>query len=84
MRKQGSLTELYEGDVKGTAARSIVPTAPGMLPLIRFTFTDTNKNTFAVEMTLEDAGKFLQQGLDAFDAALPRRPRPARQSMFDQ
>jgi hypothetical protein len=83
MRKTSKGIELLEGDVKGTAARAIVATVAGMLPNIRFTFT-TRDTEWVVEMTLEDASKFLQQGLDAYQASVPRSPRPARNYFGDQ
>jgi hypothetical protein len=83
MRQKANGIERFDGDVKGFAARAMVATHQGMLPHLRFIFK-TEHAEFVVEMQLEEAGKFLQQGLDAFDAALPRTPRPRRNSIYDQ
>lgn len=83
MRKRPNGIELLDGDVTGTAARAVISDVKGMLPNIRFVFK-TREIEWVVEMPLEEAGKFLQQGLNAFSASLPPSPRPARNSLFDQ
>lgn len=61
--------------VKGAAARAIFPLASGMHHTLEFTFEDTDGNSIVISMELGDASKFLQSGLNAFDAAIPKTPR---------
>lgn len=74
--------EVAEG-ITGTAARAIYQLPQGMLPKIRFVVETRELGVIAFELTLEEAAKFMQQGITAIQAATPRLPRPAANSVYD-
>lgn len=67
--------------LSGTATRALYQMPEGMLPKIEFRFK-TPTESVEIEMTIEEATKFIQQGINAIDAATPPIPRPAHYSPF--
>lgn len=76
-----------------TATRAVIAGAAGMLPNIQFKFKvrhgfdEKGNEEFDevwVEMTMEEAGKFIDQALSSYQAAMPRMPRIAYRTQYGE
>lgn len=76
-----------------TATRAVVSEVRGMLPKIQFKFhvrhgfDEKGREEFDevwIEMSMEEAGKFLDQGLASYQAAMPRLPGMARRTQYGE
>jgi hypothetical protein len=76
-----------------TATRAMISQQVGMLPTLQFKFKvrhgfdEKGNEEFDevwVEMTMEEAGKFIDQALSSYQAAMPRMPRIARQTQYGE
>ena len=83
---------VLEGET-ATATRAVIAGAAGMLPKIQFKFKvrhgfdEKGKEEFDevwIEMTMEEAGKFLDQGLSSYQAAMPKMPRIAYRTQYGE
>lgn len=91
-RKPKPGTMVLTGET-ATATRAVVSEVRGMLPKIQFKFhvrhgyDEKGKEQFDevwIEMTLDEAGKFIDQALSSYQAAMPRMPRIARQTQYGE
>lgn len=79
-RKHAPPKEQIEVDsLTASASRAVYQLTPGMLPRIEFTFT-TRDGKITVSMDLDQASRFIQEGINAIEAAVPNIPRPAYRS----
>lgn len=69
----------FEG-ISGTATRAIFQGA-NALATIQFTI-ETTTETLQFELPMVEAAKFLQQGLNAYSAAVPMTPRAPHSQYF--
>lgn len=76
-----------------TATRAVVSEVRGMLPNLQFKFYvrhgfDPKGNEefdeVWIEMPMEEAGKFIDQALSSYQAAMPKMPRIARQTQYGE
>lgn len=76
-----------------TATRAVVGSMIGQLPMmqykfkVRHGFDEKGREEFDevwIEMTMEEAGKFIDQALSSYQAAMPRMPRIARQTQYGE
>lgn len=83
---------VLEGET-ATATRAVITGPVGMLPKIQFKFKvrhgfdEKGNEEFDevwIEMTMEEAGKFLDQGLSSYQAAMPKMPRIAYRTQYGE
>lgn len=79
-RKHAPPKEQIEVDsLTASASRAVYQLPIGMLPRIEFSFT-TPDGKIIVTMDLEQASRFIQEGITAIEAAVPNIPRPTYRS----
>ena len=57
--------------IRALASRAIFQEAQGMLPKISMTFELTDGEVIQFELELEEAAKFIEQTVSAYNAAVP-------------
>ena len=91
-RKDDTGQTMHLQGVEATATRALYQGAKE-LPTILFTFkvrhghdgkAGEDFDQIEVEMDLYTAGKFLDQGLSSYRAAMPRMPRIAHQTQYGE
>lgn len=91
-RKPSKSTMVLQGET-ATATRAIAAEVRGMLPNIQFKFKvrhgfDPEGNEefdeVWIEMPLHEAGKFIDQALSSYQAAMPRMPRIAQRTQYGE
>jgi len=68
--------------VEGAAVSAKIAQVKGMLPTVHFEFKLRGQDDITIEMDLVEAGKFVQEGINAIEAAIPNIPRPRRNQVF--
>lgn len=91
-KKPGKGTMVLEGEM-ATATRAVVTGGAGTLPKLQFKFKvrhgydEKDNEEFDevwIEMTMEEASKFLDQALSSYQAAMPRMPRIAYRTQYGE
>jgi hypothetical protein len=76
-----------------TATRAVISGVTGMLPNIQFKFKvrhgfdEKGNEEFDevwIEMTMQEAGKLIDQALSSYQAAMPRMPRIAQRTQYGE
>lgn len=73
---------IYVEGIEATVSRAVYQKAYGMFPTIEFRVTADNGDTVVFNLELQLAGKFIQESISAFEAAVPTIPRPKFNSPF--
>lgn len=91
-RKPAKGVMVLQGET-ATATRAVISSGVGMLPNLQFKFKvrhgfdEKGREEFDevwIEMTMEEAGKFIDQALSSYQAAMPRMPRIARHTQYGE
>ncbi|WNO27759.1 hypothetical protein SEA_HUWBERT_112 [Microbacterium phage Huwbert] len=91
-RKADPQVMVLQGET-ATATRAMAAEVRGMLPTLQFKFRvrhgfDAKGNEefdeVWIEMPMAEAGKFIDQALSSYQAAMPRMPRIARQTQYGE
>lgn len=91
-KKPGSQVMVLQGET-ATATRAVVSEVRGMLPNLQFKFKVRHgfdakgREEFDevwIEMTMDEAGKFIDQALSSYQAAMPRMPRMASRTQYGE
>lgn len=83
LRKKREFGErIFVEGIEATATRAVYQKAYGQFPTVEFTITADNGDIVTFNLELALAGKFIQESISAFEAAVPTIPRPKFNSPF--